>query len=186
MADTPLPADLAARGFIERSHPEGTCHACGGPNVVWFAPSEVWNSVVGDSGGILCPTCFIAAARLAGLDVPWRVAPERDTDMTESAMTLYGDALRSLASLRYDLTEAARERDEAHSDNGALREIMADITAQRDDAEADAGALAGALRFTIERMVRCPTCGGLPSDDGHNPGCIIGAALAAHAAPARP
>jgi hypothetical protein len=58
-------------------HPEDTCQQCGGPNIVWFAPNEVWNAVMPDDGGILCPACFVKAAVRAGVDpVSWRVTPE--------------------------------------------------------------------------------------------------------------
>jgi hypothetical protein len=57
-------------------HPEATCQRCGGPNVVWFAPNYVWNEVMPDDGGVLCPTCFILAAYQAGVGSRWRVAPD--------------------------------------------------------------------------------------------------------------
>lgn len=46
-------------------HPEAICDDCGGANVVWHAPSELWNKVCRPHGEIgadpmLCPTCFIA------------------------------------------------------------------------------------------------------------------------------
>jgi hypothetical protein len=62
---------------------ETVCDECGGPNPVWFAPSQTWNLVMGgpdakgDPGGFLCPTCFIRKAEAGGI-VPtaWTVAPE--------------------------------------------------------------------------------------------------------------
>ena len=47
-------------------HPEDYCHRCGGRNILWSAPSEVWNPVMrpgGDKSGwlwneIICPSCF--------------------------------------------------------------------------------------------------------------------------------
>jgi len=61
------------------SHPEDYCHKCGGPNVVWFAPSPIWNKAVREKGEkeILCPVCFIKLAESAGFDQKaWKVAPE--------------------------------------------------------------------------------------------------------------
>jgi hypothetical protein len=58
------------------SHPETFCQRCGRPNVVWFAPSPLWNKAVPD-GGILCPVCFIEAAEAAGIHASaWCVSPE--------------------------------------------------------------------------------------------------------------
>lgn len=52
------------------------CQHCGRPNPVWTAPDNVWNAVMGDDGGVLCPPCFIARAEKTGLTPPsWRVAP---------------------------------------------------------------------------------------------------------------
>jgi len=59
------------------------CDDCGRANPVWFAPSDVWNLVVGgpdatdDPGGVLCPICFIAKAEAAGIKPNgWRIEPE--------------------------------------------------------------------------------------------------------------
>jgi hypothetical protein len=57
-------------------HPEDSCQECGRPNVVWFAPNEIWNAT--DTGhDILCPVCFIKRAEAAGFNKSaWRIAPE--------------------------------------------------------------------------------------------------------------
>jgi hypothetical protein len=62
-------------GGISASHPEAFCQQCGRRNVVWFAPSDIWNATMGGGQGILCPVCFIEAAERAGLYGPWIVAP---------------------------------------------------------------------------------------------------------------
>lgn len=77
--------DLTHAGGVklEGAHPEALCQDCAGPNRVWFAPSPLWNLVMGgpeakgDPGGIVCPMCFIRRAEEAGI-VPtaWVVAPE--------------------------------------------------------------------------------------------------------------
>jgi hypothetical protein len=62
-------------------HPEDTCEECGRPNVVWFAPSDLWNQVMrsGDRGapdvfGIVCPMCFIRRAEALGVtSTAWRL-----------------------------------------------------------------------------------------------------------------
>lgn len=58
-------------------HPEALCMDCGGENVVWFAPNDLWNRVMGSPNGIVCPNCFIKRAERAGLDrAAWRLEPE--------------------------------------------------------------------------------------------------------------
>jgi len=54
-----------------------TCRRCGGPDVVWFAPNDLWNRVNGSPNGILCPTCFVRTAEERGV-VPtvWCLSPE--------------------------------------------------------------------------------------------------------------
>lgn len=59
------------------AHPEAHCHECGGPNFVWFAPNPIWNAVVNERTDIICPQCFVAAARERGFDKDaWRLVPE--------------------------------------------------------------------------------------------------------------
>lgn len=66
----------------EPPHPEDSCQDCGGPNVVWFAPNDLWNAVFprGPNRGpdrLLCPVCFIRLAERAGLDgKAWEVKPK--------------------------------------------------------------------------------------------------------------
>jgi len=61
------------------AHPEHRCERCRGPNVVWFAPNEIWNAVHGQ-WDILCPPCFVQLAEAAGIrPTAWRVAPEETT-----------------------------------------------------------------------------------------------------------
>lgn len=62
---------------------ELTCDDCEQPYTVWFAPSPIWNFVMGgpeakdDPGGMLCPRCFTLRAEAVGI-VPtaWVVSPE--------------------------------------------------------------------------------------------------------------
>lgn len=66
-------------------NPEDRCHRCGGPNVVWFAPSPLWNQVmrggsingVAPWSGIVCPTCFVQLAEAAGVASMWRLSAEK-------------------------------------------------------------------------------------------------------------
>lgn len=62
-------------------HPEDFCERCKRPNVMWFAPSELWNAVHGE-WGILCPVCFVELAKAAGIDAAWKLHPETFPDET--------------------------------------------------------------------------------------------------------
>lgn len=64
---------------IPDGHPEAICERCGGPNVVWFAPNDLWNRVIGSPEGIVCPRCFVLAAEAKGIDEIWSLAPSNAT-----------------------------------------------------------------------------------------------------------
>lgn len=60
-----------------KPHPEDSCDDCGLKNVVWFAPSKIWNFVVRDKEDpMLCPTCFIKRAENHGYDSIWEISPQ--------------------------------------------------------------------------------------------------------------
>lgn len=73
---------LAAPGCSENpvGHPEDICDDCGRANVVWFAPSPLWNIVARRPDGtdpMLCPTCFIHRANKAGQGhQAWKISQE--------------------------------------------------------------------------------------------------------------
>lgn len=64
------------------------CRRCDGPNVIWSAPSPLWNLVMreNDINGriqfrdLVCMKCFIELAAERGITRQWRltVAPEPD------------------------------------------------------------------------------------------------------------
>lgn len=65
---------------LQNTHPCDDCHNF---YVSWFAPSPIWNIVVGgedqlgDPGGMLCMTCFTLRAYGAGYrPVTWQLSPE--------------------------------------------------------------------------------------------------------------
>lgn len=74
-------ADRSRTG-AEVNQNERVCDDCGDHNPVWFAPSRVWNLIVGgpeaqgDPGGFICPVCFIERAEAKGHLVAWRLVPE--------------------------------------------------------------------------------------------------------------
>lgn len=65
---------------IPTKHPEAKCEGCGRENVVWFAPSDLWNAVARRADGtdpMLCPVCFVKKAEAVGHSkAAWRVQPE--------------------------------------------------------------------------------------------------------------
>jgi len=74
---TPVSSEAATTPFADE-HPEDSCKKCGRPNIVWFAPNDLWNRYVRDQGepGILCPVCFVKLAEQGGLITTWSVAPD--------------------------------------------------------------------------------------------------------------
>lgn len=60
---------------------DGPCEDCGGPNIRWSAPFELWDSVMDcqpgvSTGGIKCPQCFVRHAWDKGLiEVNWSLIP---------------------------------------------------------------------------------------------------------------
>ena len=56
---------------------ESVCEWCDGKNLVWTAPNELWNEVIGDSFSFLCPNCFMKLAEAKKIYKPvWTVSPE--------------------------------------------------------------------------------------------------------------
>lgn len=59
---------------------ETHCHRCGGPNIVWSAPSPLWNEVMRGGSingneihdGIVCPICFAVLAKERGIADLWK------------------------------------------------------------------------------------------------------------------
>lgn len=79
------PDDARPRAVIPEDHPEFRCHRCNGPNVMWTAPSPLWNMVMRSGGvidgkemynGIICPGCFIELAERMGIVTSWRLYAE--------------------------------------------------------------------------------------------------------------
>ena len=64
-------------------HPEDYCHRCGLQNACWYAPSPLWNAVMGDSGqGIVCMLCFVEIAEAKGIVKAWRLSFATSGDST--------------------------------------------------------------------------------------------------------
>lgn len=62
---------------LSKTRGEGPCMDCGTlDNPIWFAPSELWNRVVGSPNGFLCPWCFIVRAeRVVDVRGGWLIQP---------------------------------------------------------------------------------------------------------------
>ena len=49
------------------------CRRCGADvGLVWSAPNEMWNALVGSPNGIICVKCFDRLARTFGIILRWR------------------------------------------------------------------------------------------------------------------
>lgn len=70
---------IVSTPVIEPDHPEATCKKCGGKNTLWYAPNEIWNSVMRDTDhleddwGIICPQCFLELTEAKGLKLIFTV-----------------------------------------------------------------------------------------------------------------
>lgn len=75
-AIAPAAASLAA--LRDEAHPEDFCEKCKRPNIVWFAPNELWNKAVRAAGEpeILCPVCFVQLVEAMGANYIWQVVPQ--------------------------------------------------------------------------------------------------------------
>lgn len=76
--------------LVKDAHPEDFCHKCGQPNIVWFAPNELWNKSVraANEPEILCPVCFVQLAEAAGVNAVWEVAPQHwHAEATQKSVT---------------------------------------------------------------------------------------------------
>lgn len=68
--------------------PGEDCRRCGGPNVIWFAPSPLWNKVMrgndicGDPlfNDLVCMPCFVALAAEAGVVGVWRLTADPEPE----------------------------------------------------------------------------------------------------------
>lgn len=142
------------------THPEDACGKCGGPNVVWFAPSKIWNATYRKPGaveiGIVCPVCFVKDANASGFDGAWRVAPEDWTG---------GD--HDPSTSRFPVSEDGHAAANGHSPGGE----SGDQSCGPERSESDRGVLTGscfqcAAVHSFPCPCPCPCHGGVatPSD----------------------
>lgn len=63
-------------------HPEDYCHRCGGRNVTWYAPQDIWQEAVKYQlqrgiSGICCPSCLVQMHEAAtGERLIWKFQPD--------------------------------------------------------------------------------------------------------------
>lgn len=48
-----------------------TCQGCGRRYDRWWAPQPLWDELIGNYGGLLCPRCFTVRAEAVGVRVCW-------------------------------------------------------------------------------------------------------------------
>lgn len=68
--------------------PHERCRRCGGANVVWFAPSPLWNLVMRENdingpiqfGDLVCIPCFIGLAAEKGVQGVWRIGVDPEPE----------------------------------------------------------------------------------------------------------
>jgi hypothetical protein len=78
--------ELLAESYIEVTDANGEyCRRCGSANIVWTAPSPLWNAVMrggsingeDNPDGIVCPVCFAQLAEYRKVASLWRFYAER-------------------------------------------------------------------------------------------------------------
>lgn len=67
---------------FEQSHPEDYCQQCGGKNVVWSADNDLWNELINNREGIICPQCFQKLADAKGVSVIFRATPAKEAEQS--------------------------------------------------------------------------------------------------------
>lgn len=134
------------------AHGDRKCDACHRANPVWFAPSPLWNLVIGgpeatdDPGGVLCPICFIEKAEAAGI-MPatgaWLVTKEPAASLTSPSPDLAEENERlrddvaiwkgEAADRSQGMVELNLDRAAMGVENMQLREALAPFAAVLDD-----------------------------------------------------
>lgn len=82
------------RGWVD-FHPETYCHRCGQRNLkAWYTDNSLWNQVMGDYRGIVCPQCFteLYEEASAGNYGIWNLKLELQTDEPSEVAAQDGSA----------------------------------------------------------------------------------------------
>ena len=99
--------------MIEPDHPEAFCERCGGANVCWHAPNDLWNRVArrpGQRDLMICPRCFVLL--LVALAVTcWRLT--RRIETLESAHRLRMERWHRLVTIAVEAQNHDWTRDGA-------------------------------------------------------------------------
>ena len=72
------------------------CQKCGLPNPVWFAPNDVWNRLVPNRVGFICPTCFASL----DFETTWVLIPEEMYDKLSGNTLAQPDSAEAIARAR--------------------------------------------------------------------------------------
>ncbi len=73
------------RGFwhyIVRGYRYEICIRCGrpvGPHTGswWYVSEDLWNDIIGEPTGVLCPPCFTTAGDAVGVPICWRATHDK-------------------------------------------------------------------------------------------------------------
>lgn len=86
---------FACRPIVTAGECEGICQNCHQAYGVWFVPNEVWNEVIAERVGMLCPNCFINRAERQGFKTTgWKLAPEAYCDATQRQLPVSEEQLQ--------------------------------------------------------------------------------------------
>jgi hypothetical protein len=65
------------------------CDDCNHTIPVWFINNDLWNRVIPDRRGMLCPCCFISKAEAAGIECTgWELVPENLDDISTKGLKM--------------------------------------------------------------------------------------------------
>lgn len=113
---------------------EGICDECRGPNPVWFVANEVWNTIVGNPHGFLCPRCFAMRGPEGRI---WRLTVAESRLEPDSGG--HGDLASELAEARSGRDEWAAVSASSEDNLRIARAALATAHADRDRWRAKAG-----------------------------------------------
>lgn len=76
------------------------CQQCAQPNPVWATAHDLWNSLVGNEGGVLCPRCFMMLSPETLWTVTAREQHADPTTRTDLGYAAWKDDRKAVAQAR--------------------------------------------------------------------------------------
>lgn len=96
------------------------CHSCGNKQkLIWTAPNDMWNKIMGGPNGVLCVFCFDKKVKnqmntlLRWIPIDIKEEQAKPIVLTEEEAVRFLDALENPRPLSEKLKEAARSYKEA-------------------------------------------------------------------------